>query len=89
MSQLSTKITATLFSLATLASANAMDMANPPKDMEKCYGVARMGQNDCGNAAGTHGCAGNAKVDADGGEWLFLPKGTCEKLVGGSLNPKS
>ena len=60
-----------------------------PADKEKCYGVAKAGKNDCGNAAGTHSCAGLASVDADGGEWVALPKGVCEKLVGGSLTPKT
>ncbi len=54
---------------------------------ERCYGVAKAGKNDCGNAQGTHSCAGQAAKDADGGEWLYLPKGTCEKITGGSLKP--
>ncbi len=56
-------------------------------DKEKCYGVVEAGKNDCGNAAGTHSCAGMAATDADGGEWLSLPKGICERLAGGSLEP--
>lgn len=55
---------------------------------EKCYGVVKAGHNDCGNAAKTHSCAGQSTVDADGGEWLALPTGVCEKLAGGSLEPK-
>jgi len=53
-------------------------------DMEKCYGVVKAGKNDCGNKAGTHSCAGQAKVDADPGEWVYVPKGLCDKLVNGS-----
>jgi uncharacterized membrane protein len=49
-------------------------------DQEKCYGVAKAGQNDCGTA--THGCAGQAKVDHDAKEWKLVAKGTCEKLGG-------
>ena len=56
-------------------------------EKEKCYGVVKAGHNDCANAAKTHSCAGHAEVDGDGGEWLALPKGVCEKLVGGSLTP--
>lgn len=56
-------------------------------DKEKCYGVVKAGKNDCANAAGTHSCAGYAATDSDGSEWLALPKGACEKLVGGSLTP--
>jgi uncharacterized membrane protein len=54
---------------------------------EKCYGVAKAGKNDC--AGRGHSCAGQSKKDADGGEWIKLPKGTCEKLVNGSLSAKN
>jgi uncharacterized membrane protein len=53
---------------------------------EKCYGVAKAGKNDCAGAG--HACAGQSKADANGKEWIKLPAGTCERLVGGSLSPK-
>lgn len=56
-------------------------------EKEKCYGVVKAGHNLCANASGTHSCAGMSTVDGDGGEWISLPKGVCEKLVGGSLTP--
>lgn len=56
-------------------------------EKEKCYGVAKAGANDCGTAA--HSCAGQATADAAGDEWVFLPKGICERLAGGSTQPKS
>lgn len=49
---------------------------------EKCYGVAAAGQNDCGNLAGTHSCAGQSTVDKDPGEWKLVAKGTCETMGG-------
>lgn len=49
---------------------------------EKCYGVAKAGQNDCGNLAGTHSCAGQSTVDNDPGEWKLVAKGTCVELNG-------
>lgn len=52
---------------------------------EKCFGVAKAGQNDCANLAGTHSCAGQSKVDKDPGEWKQVPKGTCADL--GGLSP--
>lgn len=55
-------------------------------EKEKCYGVAKAGQNDCGSANGSHGCAGQAKTDNDGNEWKFVAKGTCEK-AGGKTTP--
>jgi uncharacterized membrane protein len=54
--------------------------ADPNK--EKCYGVAKAGQNDCVNMAGTHSCAGQAKTDRDVGEWKLVAKGTCATLGG-------
>jgi len=52
---------------------------------EKCYGVAKAGKNDC--AAGAHACAGQSSKDGNPKEFLSLPKGTCTRLVGGSLTP--
>ena len=49
---------------------------------EKCYGVAKAGQNDCADLAGTHSCAGQAKTDNDIGEWKAVAKGTCKDLGG-------
>ena len=53
---------------------------------EKCYGVARKGMNDCGNAH--HQCGGMSTADGAGDEWIYVPEGTCEKLAGGSTEPK-
>lgn len=79
---------------ALLASAVALTIVGgataaqaDKHEKEKCYGVAKAGHNDCGNASKTHSCAGYSTVDADGGEWLALPKGVCERLAGGSLTP--
>ena len=56
--------------------------------MEKCYGVAKAGKNDCSSARkGSHSCAGAAKTDGDKTEWVFVPSGLCDKLVGGSTKP--
>ena len=73
-----------VFALGVTAATQAMAAEKP----EKCYGIVKAGMNDCGNASGTHSCAGQAKTDGDGGEWVYVPKGTCEKIVGGSLEPK-
>ncbi len=61
-------------------AANAMDAGK-----EKCYGVVKAGHNDCANASKSHSCAGQATVDGDAGEWVAVPAGLCEKLVGGHL----
>ena len=52
-------------------------------DSEKCTGIVKAGKNDCHTAK--HGCAGQSKVDGDKDDWVSLPKGTCEKIIGGKL----
>ena len=51
-------------------------------DTEKCYGIVKAGKNDC--ATNTTGCAGSATKDAQKDAFILVPKGTCEKIVGGS-----
>ena len=50
---------------------------------EKCQGVAKAGMNDCGTSG--HACAGQSKKDGAADEWVYVPEGTCEKLVGGKV----
>jgi uncharacterized membrane protein len=52
---------------------------------ENCYGVAKAGKNDYAGAA--HACAGQSSKDGSNKEFVKVPKGTCERLVGGSLTP--
>lgn len=59
--------------------------AGPGK--EKCYGIAKAGQNDC--ATDSHFCGAQTKVDNDGESWIAVPNGLCKKIVGGSLTKKS
>lgn len=75
-------ITSMIITTAAIA-ANPNDAA--AAKMEKCYGVTKAGQNDCADSKGKHSCAGAAKKDGDKSEWIFLPSGTCERLVNGSL----
>jgi uncharacterized membrane protein len=72
--------------VAAFGTAQAADAVATKTDMEKCYGVAKAGKNDCAGPA--HACAGQSKVDGGAKEWLSLPKGTCERLSGGSLTAK-
>ncbi len=56
------------------------------KGMEKCWGVAKAGQNDCGSKAGLHDCAGKSKADNDKGEWKYVAAGTCKTMGGMSMD---
>ena len=70
---------------SALASALALGIAAAPvvaQEKEKCYGVAKAGQNDCANLAGTHSCAGLAKTDNAAGEWKYVAKGSCKSMGG-------
>jgi uncharacterized membrane protein len=67
--------------LAVGLTTMSMTAAAADVEMEKCYGVAKAGKNDC--AANGHACSGQAKTSGDPAEWVKLPKGTCERLLNG------
>lgn len=68
---------------------STMAMAAEPVKMEKCYGVAKAGQNDCATKNGSHSCAGQSKKDMDMNDWKKVPAGTCEKMGGKMEAPKA
>lgn len=77
---------ATILAVA-LMSNSAVSHAGK-EGFEKCQGIAKAGMNDCG--ANGHTCAGKAEVDGDKNEWVYVPEGTCEKIVGGVVKaPKA
>jgi uncharacterized membrane protein len=71
---------------SALASALALGLVGPvaaqDKGKEKCFGIAKAGQNDCANLSGSHSCAGQSKVDNGADEWKYVPKGTCKEMKG-------
>jgi len=73
--------------LAIGLAATTQNALAAKKDMEKCYGIVKAGQNDCQTS--NSACAGTAEVDNKPTAYILLPKGTCEKIVGGNLKPKS
>ncbi len=62
----------------------------PQPTMDKCYGIALKGQNDCAAGPGTT-CAGTSRVDYQGNAWKYVAKGTCATIKTpkgmGSLTP--
>ncbi len=77
---------------ATLAGVLALGIAGQAlaaeaKEGEKCYGVSKAAKNDCQTAQSA--CAGSSKEDGDPSAFIYVPKGTCEKIVGGNLSPKA
>ena len=79
-------ITSAITAALLLASSGAM-AADDESKTEKCYGVAKAGKNDCAAGPGTS-CSGTSKTDGQGNAWTLVLSGTCEKLVGGSLEAK-
>ena len=71
--------------LLTLASAGVATTAISAENqaMEKCYGIVKTAMNDCETAH--QSCAGSATKDRQHDAFIFLPKGTCTKIVGASL----
>ncbi|MBK8175428.1 MAG: DUF2282 domain-containing protein [Rhodospirillales bacterium] len=73
--------------IAAIAPAEAGPAAAPSYKFEKCYGVVKAGKNDCQTASNS--CAGTVTKDAAGDSWVYLPAGTCDRIVGGSTTSKS
>jgi uncharacterized membrane protein len=71
---------ASALALGLAGTAAAQDMGGKGKD--KCYGIAKAGQNDCANLSGTHSCAGLTKADNSPDDWKYVAKGTCKELKG-------
>ncbi|WP_373873500.1 BufA1 family periplasmic bufferin-type metallophore [Pseudomonas protegens] len=73
--------TALVLALGSALSVAALPTtAHAADDMEKCFGVAMKGKNDCAAGAGTT-CAGTSKVNDQANAWKLVPKGTCEKTA--------
>lgn len=75
--------------VAGTASAQETMPAMPAKPgyrFEKCYGIVKAGKNDCQTA--TNSCAGQSKKDLQADAWVYVPAGVCDRIVGGSTEPK-
>jgi len=71
---------------SAVASAVALGLTATPAfaakpGMEKCAGIVKAGKNDCGTS--TSSCQGTSTRDNDPNVWIYVPKGTCEKIAGG------
>jgi uncharacterized membrane protein len=74
---------------ATAAAVMSLSMVSVPaaaQEKEKCFGIAKAGQNDCASVSGVHSCAGQSKVDMDKMEWKYVAKGSCKAMKGLSLD---
>lgn len=78
---------ASALALGMLSATGAMAAEEKKAEVEKCYGIAEAGKNDCQTA--TSSCAGTATEDGQPDAWIYVLKGTCDKIVGGSTEPKA
>ena len=79
-------VMAVALSMTLQASAQGGPAPTPKFEHEKCFGVAKAGKNDCQTANSS--CAGTSKRNGQGDAWIYMPKGSCERLVGGSLQAR-
>lgn len=70
-----------------LSTAANSALAAKPAEVEKCYGIAKAGKNDCGNQ--DNACSAQTTRDNDPDAWIYVLKGTCRKIVGGSTTPSA
>lgn len=72
-----------LLAMAAVGATGAAFAADEHANEEQCAGIIRAGQNDC--ATRSNACHGHVKRDADPEAWIYVPKGTCERLVGARI----
>lgn len=84
------KITGIALAAGITAGLNIAPVAAQSGAMEKCYGVAKAGENDCAAGPGTS-CSGTSTRDYQGDAWKLVKKGSCETtktpMGMGSLEP--
>ncbi len=71
-----------IFLLILMFAMSSISFAGKP-GFEKCAGIVKAGMNDCGS--GNHQCGGQSTTDGDPEDWIYVPEGTCKKIVGATL----
>lgn len=87
MAKIDKLVKASVSAFLMLAQTAMAESTSPDMLTEKCYGVVKAGLNDCATAKAS--CAGSSTKDNQADAFVFMPKGLCEKLVGGSLQKPS
>ncbi len=89
MKKTNISITQSIFTIVLVLSVGLIssNVMAAKKGFEKCAGLVKAGMNDCGTSK--HSCSGQAKMSSDPEEWVYVPEGTCKKLVGATLKQKA
>lgn len=72
-----------VLAMSAVGAAGAAFATDQHANEEQCAGVIRAGQNDC--ATQNNACHGHVERDSDPMAWIYLPKGTCERIVGARI----
>jgi uncharacterized membrane protein len=78
---------AAAFAVPLVAGAQSGPAPEPKFTAEKCYGISKAGKNDCQTANSS--CAGTSKRDGQKDAWIYVPAGSCDRIVGGSKQPRA
>lgn len=78
---------AAALALPIVASGQSGPAPKPKYEAEKCFGIAKAGKNDCQTSNSS--CAGTSRRDGQKDAWLYVPAGSCERVVNGSLQPRA
>lgn len=76
--------TLTIIAAAAGAFSTGAFVSAASAETVKCYGIAKAGENDCANHAGTHSCAGQSTVDYSYDDWKTAEEADC-LTQGGAL----
>ena len=81
MSRHSSILQVAITGVLTLAGAALTSTAFAADDStEQCAGIVKAGKNDC--ATSTNDCHGHVTSNANTEAWIYVPTGTCDRIVG-------
>jgi uncharacterized membrane protein len=84
MSKHSSMVQLAISSVLALSGAALTSTAFAADDgMEQCAGIAKAGKNDC--ATSSNACHGHVTSDNNAEAWIYVPKGTCDRITGGRV----
>jgi uncharacterized membrane protein len=79
----SDRIQLAIAGLFAVGSLIAAQVASADEGQEQCAGVIKAGKNDC--ATSSNACHGHVETNASPEAWIYLPKGTCERIAGAKV----
>jgi uncharacterized membrane protein len=65
------------------AALTSTALAADDDGKEQCAGIVKAAKNDCATSA--NDCHGHVNTDGNAEAWIYLPMGTCERIVGGRV----